>query len=189
MNNKAKILVIGAPSGSGKSTLAHYIIENHDKFEFSVSATTREPREGELDGKDYHFLSIDEFKGKIENGEFLEWEEVYPGRFYGTLYDEVNRILLNNKYVVFDMDVVGGINVKKIYEEDCVNVFLKAPTKEEYLRRLSNRGTETPETLSIRLEKIEKELEYELHYDYSIVNDNIVGTKKLIDLIIKHYFL
>lgn len=187
--NKSKILVFGAPSGSGKSTLAHYVLNNYNNFEFSISATTREPREGEVNGKDYYFLSVDDFKRKIEDGEFLEWEEVYPGKFYGTLYDEVNRILLNNKFVIFDMDVVGGINIKKIYGEDCINVFLKLPTEEEYLRRLSSRGTESHETLMMRLSKIKEELLYENKYDYGIINDNLDSTKKLIDLIIKYYFI
>jgi len=167
-----KLIVFSAPSGSGKTTIVKEILsENIFNFEFSVSATSREKRGKEVNGKDYYFLSVDEFKNKIANDEFVEWEEVYKNQFYGTLKSEVERIRNKGNNVIFDVDVVGGINIKKQYKNDCLTVFIMPPSIEELEKRLRNRETETEESIKKRLAKAEHEMTYSKDFDVVVVND------------------
>ncbi|MCF6366050.1 MAG: guanylate kinase [Bacteroidales bacterium] len=167
-----KLVVFSAPSGSGKTTIVRRILsENVFNFEFSVSATSREKRDKEIQGKDYYFLSVDEFKDKIANSEFVEWEEVYKNQFYGTLKSEVERIRNKGSNVIFDVDVVGGINIKKQYEEECLTVFIMPPSIKELEKRLRNRETETEESLKKRLAKAEHEMTFLKYFDVVVVND------------------
>ena len=167
-----KLIVFSAPSGSGKTTIVRQLLsDNIFNLEFSVSATSREKRGKEVYGKDYYFLSVNEFKNKIANDEFVEWEEVYKNQFYGTLKSEVERIRNKGNNVIFDVDVVGGINIKKQYKDDCLTVFIMPPSIEELEKRLRNRGTETADSLKKRLAKAEHEMTYSKDFDVVVVND------------------
>ncbi|WP_372949873.1 guanylate kinase [Mariniphaga sp.] len=170
---KGKLVIFSAPSGAGKTTIVKHLLQQDLELEFSVSATSREPRKGEVNGIDYYFLTVDEFRKKIENGEFLEWEEVYSGIFYGTLKSEVERIRSKGKNVIFDVDVVGGSNIKKFYGTEALAVFVKPPSVEELKHRLKNRSTESEEKIKMRIAKAEKELEYVGKFDVIIVNDDL----------------
>ncbi len=170
---KGKLIIFSAPSGAGKTTIVKYLLQQNFGLEFSVSATSRKPRQGEVHGKDYYFLTEDEFRKKIENDEFLEWEEVYNGIFYGTLKSEVERIRNSGKNVIFDVDVVGGSNIKKLYGNEALAVFVKPPSVEELKNRLKNRSTESEEKIKMRVAKAEKELEFANHFDIIIVNDDL----------------
>lgn len=170
MTSKGKLIIFSAPSGSGKTSIVREIIKSDIPFGFSVSATSREPRSGEINGKDYHFLSITEFKKAIANNEFLEWEEVYENQFYGTLISEVEQKRNQGLNVIFDIDVIGGLNVKKFYGDDSLAIFVQPPSIEELKNRLINRGTETKESLAKRLNKAEHELSYAPQFDTIIVN-------------------
>ncbi len=173
MEKKAKVVIFSAPSGAGKTTLVHRLMEQVPDLAFSVSATSRAPRKGEKNGVDYYFLSVEEFKKKIEEGAFIEWEEVYPGQYYGTLKSEVERLRNEGKTVVFDVDVLGGINIKRIFGDDALAVFVKPPSLEVLKERLTKRSTEDEESLKKRLSRAEKELEYESKFDIVIVNDDL----------------
>ena len=170
---KGKLIIFSAPSGAGKTTIVKHLLQQDFGLEFSVSATSREPRQGEIHGKDYYFLSEDEFREKIENEEFLEWEEVYSGIFYGTLKNEVERIRNFGKNVIFDVDVVGGSNIKKLYGNEALAVFVKPPSVEELKNRLKNRSTESEEKIKMRIAKAERELEFVNKFDVIIVNDDL----------------
>lgn len=174
---RGKLFIFSAPSGSGKTTLVKHLLELYSDLSFSVSATSRPPRPGESDGIDYHFLTEKEFRKKIANDEFLEWEEVYPGIFYGTLKSEVDRIRKAGKSVVFDVDVVGGVNIKQYYGKDALAVFVKPPSVEELRKRLERRSTESPEKVAMRVEKAESELAYENKFDVVIVNEDLQKAK------------
>jgi guanylate kinase len=173
VEKKAKVVIFSAPSGAGKTTLVHRLMEQVPDLAFSVSATSRAPRKGEKNGVDYYFLSVEEFKKKIEEGAFIEWEEVYPGQYYGTLKSEVERLRNEGKTVVFDVDVLGGINIKRIFGDDALAVFVKPPSLEVLKERLTKRSTEDEESLKKRLSRAEKELEYESKFDIVIVNDDL----------------
>ncbi|TVQ87617.1 MAG: guanylate kinase [Bacteroidetes bacterium] len=170
---EGKMIIICAPSGSGKTTIVRAVLPELNQLEFSVSACSRKPRQGEIHGKDYYFLSEEEFRQKIENGEFLEWEEVYSGNYYGTLYSEVDRIWQNGKHVIFDVDVAGGLNIKKQYPRNSLAIFVLPPSLEELKKRLNDRGTETPESLAKRINKAEYELKFAPQFDIQIVNDDL----------------
>ena len=170
---KGKLIIFSAPSGSGKTTIVKEIIKSDIPFGFSVSATSREPRAGETHGKDYHFLSIKEFKNSIDKDHFLEWEEVYEDQFYGTLKSEVEEKRNQGLNVIFDIDVVGGVNVKKYYGDDALAIFIKPPSVEELKKRLTGRGTENAKSLKKRLDKAEKELTYAPKFDIVITNDKL----------------
>ncbi len=173
-----KLVIVSAPSGSGKSTIISHLLAQGLNLQFSISATSRPPRGSEVHGKEYYFLSPDEFRKKIAAGDFLEYEEVYTGRFYGTLKSEVERIIDNGGNVIFDVDVVGGLNIKKYYGDRALSVFIQPPSIEELERRLVNRNTDTPETIAERIRKAEFELSFAPRFDIIIYNDNLEETKK-----------
>ena len=182
---KGKLIVFSAPSGSGKTTIVKHLLglENLN-LEFSISAASRSPRGEEVHGKDYYFLSLDEFKNKISNEEFLEWEEVYRDNFYGTLKSEVARIWEKGKHVIFDIDVVGGLDIKRIYPERTLSVFVKPPSVEELKNRLKKRSTETEEKINMRLAKANVELATAPQFDFIIENDELnVALKEAEDLV------
>ena len=169
-----KLIVFSAPSGSGKTTIVKYLLAQEElNLEFSISATSREPRGTEVNGKDYYFLSLKEFKNKIKNDEFLEWEEVYRDNFYGTLKSEVERIWSHGKNVIFDIDVVGGLDIKNIYPEKTLAVFVKPPSIEELKIRLKKRETESADKINMRVAKASIELATAPQFDHIIINNDL----------------
>ncbi|TVR39633.1 MAG: guanylate kinase [Bacteroidia bacterium] len=168
-----KLLIFSAPSGAGKTSIVKGVLKRTPMLVFSVSACSRPMRPGEVDGIDYYFLSPDDFRRKINDGAFLEWEEVYPGSYYGTLYSELERIWGMNKHVVFDVDVAGALNIKKKFNERALAIFIKPPSLEVLEERLVNRNTETEESLQKRLGKAEHELSFAGQFDRIVVNDKL----------------
>ena len=168
-----KIIIITAPSGSGKTTIVKRLLEKSSSLAFSISACTRNPRPGEVDGKDYYFLEEQDFKQKIEDGAFIEWEMVYTGKYYGTLKSEVGRIWNEGRAPLVDIDVQGALNIKSQYPEQSLSLFIKAPSIPELKNRLVNRGTETEHSLKERLDKAEYELSFADQFDRIIVNDDL----------------
>ena len=177
---KGKLIIVSAPSGSGKSTIVRWLMEQHPelKLYFSVSCTSRQPRGTEQDGVDYFFLQPDEFRQKIANGEFLEYEEVYTDRFYGTLKAQVERQREAGQNVVFDVDVKGGVNIKRYYGDEAMSLFIQPPSVEELRRRLEGRATDTPEAIQQRLDKSEYELTFAPKFDHIVVNDDLETAKQ-----------
>ena len=175
---KGKLLIFSAPSGSGKTTLVKYIMSQIDTLSFSISATSRKIRSNEVNGKDYYFLSVEDFKKKIANNEFVEWEEVYKDRFYGSLKSEVERIRNQGLHVVFDVDVVGGVNIKKLYGDVALSIFVMPPSLDALKQRLLGRGTDNTDDIQTRLDKAEYELTYSNKFDVIIINDNLEQAKK-----------
>lgn len=167
-----KIIIITAPSGSGKTSIVRHLLEKFSQLAFSVSATTRPPRESEKEGIDYYFVGENDFKEKIHEKKFLEWEMVYEGRYYGTLKSEMNRLWAFDKVPVLDLDVHGAIHVMRQYPVNTMALFVQAPSLEELKRRLMSRGTETPETLQMRLGKSSYEMTFKNHFQNIIVNDD-----------------
>ncbi|MCH1595540.1 MAG: guanylate kinase [Flavobacteriaceae bacterium] len=183
--NTDKLIVFSAPSGSGKTTIVRHLLEQTDlPLAFSISATTRAPRGTEKDGEDYYFLSPEAFKSKIEKGEFLEYEEVYPGLFYGTLASEVKRLWNEKKAVLFDIDVMGGMSIKKSFPAETLTVFIQPPSIKTLEKRLRSRNTDTEETLQIRLSKAQQELDQAQTFDEIVINDDLATalsqTKELV---------
>ena len=169
-----KLIVFSAPSGSGKTTIVRHLLSKEElKLDFSISATSRAPRGNEVDGTDYYFLSLEDFKKKIKNDEFLEWEEVYRDNFYGTLKSEIDRIWAKGKNVIFDIDVVGGLDIKQIYPEKTLAVFVKPPSIEELKIRLKKRKTETEDKINMRVAKASIELATAPQFDHIIINNNL----------------
>ena len=168
-----KLIVISAPSGSGKTSIVSYLLKNMETLSFSISACSREQRENEIEGKDYHFLGIEGFKRSIKEDSFLEWEEVYKNQFYGTLKSEVGRIWSEGKTVIFDVDVVGGLNIKKQYPKECLSIFIMPPSVEVLAERLIGRGSESDESLQKRLYKAEEEISQNQEFDTVILNDDL----------------
>lgn len=168
-----KVVIFCAPSGSGKTTIVKHLLSVDNRLAFSVSACTRNKRANEEHGKDYYFLSHEEFKQRIANNEFLEYEEVYGGNFYGTLKSEVDRIWAMGKAVIFDVDVEGGLNIKKHFGDKALAVFVKPPSVEVLEQRLRYRSTETEETLRVRINKAVHELQYEDKFEYVLLNENL----------------
>jgi guanylate kinase len=169
--NRGKAIIFSAPSGAGKTTIVRHLLNQFDELSFSVSACSRAQRKNEIHGVDYYFLSINEFKEKIARQEFVEWEEVYTDNFYGTLKSEVERIWNEGKVVIFDVDVVGGVNLKKYFEEKALAIFVKPPSIQHLRNRLSQRATETIESIERRMAKAEKEMGYAVYFDYILNND------------------
>jgi len=170
---KGKLIIFSAPSGAGKTTLVRYVMSHMNTLTFSVSACSRKKRHHETDGEDYYFISVAEFKDKIENNEFIEWEEVYPDHYYGTLYSEVEKKRNAGQHVIFDVDVIGGLNIKKIFGDDALAIFIKPPSVEILRKRLINRGTDKKEDIETRIKKAEYELGFEPAFDVSIINDDL----------------
>lgn len=166
-----KVMVFSAPSGAGKTTIVTHLLKAFNKLEFSVSATSRAPRGQEVDGKDYYFLSVKEFKKRIKNNEFVEYEEVYPGSFYGTLKSEVERIWAKGNVIMFDVDVKGGVSIKKIFGEKAFTVFIMPPSLEVMEKRLRARGTDSEEAIKTRVAKAAEEMTYASKFDAVLVND------------------
>lgn len=171
-----KLLVFTAPSGAGKTTIVRHLLKTFDQLAFSVSATTRAKREGEIHGKDYYFLSIDEFHARVEQNAFLEWEEVYDSQFYGTLKSEVSRLWQLGKCIIFDIDVQGAKHIKQIYPDQTLTVFVKPPSLDVLIQRLTHRNTETEATLQRRISKVKTEMAEEHHFDTTLVNDVLEDT-------------
>lgn len=168
---KGKMIVVTAPSGAGKTTIVRHLLSQYDEMDFSVSATTREKREHEEEGKDYYFLSKEAFKEKIALNEFVEWEEVYEGKFYGTLKSEIKRLWEEGYYILFDIDVKGATSLKNLYKDQCLTIFIEPPSLNVLIERLKNRNTETPASLKQRVNRIKNELGYSGNFDTSIIND------------------
>ncbi|MCX7861927.1 MAG: guanylate kinase [Bacteroidales bacterium] len=184
-----KVVIISAPSGAGKTTLVQYILEKFPQMEFSISATSRKPRPNEMEGKDYYFITQEEFKKRIENNEFVEWEEVYPGCFYGTLRSELERIWNKGKIVLFDVDVKGGINLKRIFKDNALSVFISPPNIEVLAERLKKRGTETEESLKTRIEKAVYEMTFQTQFDEVVINDDLKQAQYKITEIINNWLM
>ena len=184
-----KLIVISAPSGAGKTSIVTHLLKNMDALSFSVSACSRDKRENETDGKDYHFLGVEDFKKKIKEDAFLEWEEVYENQFYGTLKSEVQRVWNEGKVVIFDVDVAGGLNIKKQYPKECLSIFIMPPSVDVLRERLSGRGSETDVKIEVRLAKAEEEIAKNQKFDKVILNDDFEiaceETQKVISNFIK----
>lgn len=172
-----KLVIFSAPSGAGKTTLVHHLLNKEFDLEFSISATTRERRPNEIHGKDYYFYSLDTFKKFIEQDKFIEWEEVYKNGFYGTLEEEIERIWAKGHHVIFDVDVDGGINLKKIFGDRALAIFVKPPSINALEERLRKRETETEQSIKRRIEKAPRELEKAKFFDVIIVNENLEKAK------------
>lgn len=185
---EGKIIVVSAPSGCGKSTIINSILKE-GKFDlsFSVSATNRPPREGEQHGEHYYFLSSEDFRNHVENNDFVEWEEVYPGRFYGTLRSEVDRLIQQGRNVVLDIDVKGALNVKKIYGEKALTLFIEPPSIEELRRRLETRATDPADVIDVRIGKAEYEISFAPLFDCVIINDELDEAVKETSNTISHF--
>ncbi|NSW45364.1 MAG: guanylate kinase [Bacteroidales bacterium] len=184
---KKKVVIISAPSGAGKTTMVKHLLSNFPQLEFSVSACSRPKRPNEIDGVDYFFLTVEEFKQRIKNNEFIEWQEVYPNRFYGTLKAEVERIWAKNHVVLFDVDVLGGINLKKIFKDEAVSIFIAPPSIDVLKERLEKRGTENIESLKQRVEKAEYEMKFQSQFDYVVVNDNLeLAIQEITSIVLTH---
>lgn len=173
MNPKGKAIIFSAPSGAGKTTIVRALLDRSLPLEFSISACSREPRPGEIDGKDYYFLGINGFKQAVEKDEFLEWEEVYVDQFYGTLKSELTRIADKGNAVIFDVDAYGGVNIKKMLGDKALAIFIEPPSLDSLRNRLIGRGTETPEKVEMRVNKAEEELGLKEDFDLVIMNDEL----------------
>ncbi len=185
MEHTGKLVIFSAPSGSGKTTIVKRLLEAFPQFEFSISATSRQPRGIERDGVDYFFLTQEEFRRRVEAGEFIEWEEVYNGTCYGTLRSEMNRIWDKGNVIIFDVDVMGGINLKRIFGHNACSVFIMPPSVDELERRLNGRGTDSPETIAKRVAKAGFEISKSDEFDHVVVNDvlddAVAETRRIIE--------
>jgi guanylate kinase len=184
---KGKAIIFSAPSGAGKTTIVRHLLSVFDDLAFSVSATSREKRSYEVDGKDYHFISVNDFKTKIANKEFVEYEEVYPDHFYGTLTSEIEKIWNEGKHVIFDVDVVGGLNLKTYFGDAALAVFVQPPSTKSLEERLRSRQSETEEKIQMRLAKAKKELEKAKDFDFVLLNDNLEVAKQNAELKVKEF--
>lgn len=184
---EGKLIIFSAPSGAGKSTIVKHLMKQKLGLEFSISATSRVPREGETDGKEYHFISAEEFRRKIRENAFIEWEEVYPEQFYGTLYSEVEGIWDRGGHAIFDIDVAGGVNLKKVYQERACAIFIKPPSMEVLEQRLRSRGSDDEGSLRKRIGKAILELEYAPRFDHIVINDSLERALKESETIVKEF--
>ena len=187
MTASNRLIVFSAPSGAGKTTLVKYILSKFNEIEFSISATSRKPRGNEKNGVDYYFLSDLEFKKRINNKEFVEYEEVYGGIFYGTLKSELKRIWENNKIVIFDIDVVGGVNIKEMFHKETLSIFVMPPSLEILEKRLIDRGDISKDQIMTRIKKAENELDYASKFDNIIINSDLDKSKKIAFSLIKEF--
>ena len=186
MSSSHKIIIITAPSGAGKTSITKHLLKTFPgKLAFSVSAATRQRREYEKEGVDYHFMSVDDFKEKIQHNAFIEWEMVYEGKYYGTLASEIHRIWEEEKVPLLDIDVQGAVHVQQEHREQTLSIFIEPPSVDELKKRLSGRGTETPESLSTRINKATYELSFKDHFDKVIVNDDLEKARKEAEEIVR----
>lgn len=183
-----KVIIFSAPSGAGKSTIVNHLLELFPELEFSISATSRAPRGSEMHGKEYYFLSADEFRKLIAEDSFVEYEEVYAGSFYGTLKSEVERIWQKGNTIIFDIDVQGGVNLKRFFGEKALSVFIQAPSVEILRNRLIGRGTDTEEAIEKRVAKAASEMEFAAgKFDYVLINDDLATAKAEAEKVIKDF--
>lgn len=181
---EGKVIIVSAPSGAGKTSIVQHLLKAVPELKFSISATTRKKRNYEIDGKDYYFITPEQFKDRLANDEFLEWQEVYKDQYYGSLKSEVERIWNEGQTVIFDVDVLGGLNIKEFYGDKALAVFIEPPTMEELENRLRKRGTETPESLKKRLDKAEYEISFSNQFDKIVLNDDLqTAQQEMIDLV------
>lgn len=185
--SERKLIIFTAPSGAGKTTIVKHLLKTRDDLAFSISACTRPQRYGEVNGLDYYFLSVNEFKKRVQAGEFLEWEEVYEGQYYGTLRTEVERLWREGKHVIFDIDVKGAYNIKRQYETQALTVFVKTPTPEILFDRLRNRKTEDQESLRKRIARAQEELTYEPKFDVALVNNDLGETLREAEELVERF--
>ena len=186
--NKGKAVIFSAPSGAGKTTIVHHLLKlNKLNLAFSISATSRPKRGAEVDGKDYYFLSASDFRTKVANGDFIEWEEVYPDQMYGTLKSEIERIWASGRHVIFDVDVVGGLNLKRFFGDAALGIFVQPPDLETLESRLRGRGTETEEKIQTRLAKATSELERSDEFDFILVNHHLFSAFEIAEQKVKQF--
>ena len=183
------MIVFSAPSGSGKTTLVKHLLDTFSILEFSISATSRSPRGEEINGKDYHFLDTESFKKGVNNNSFIEHEEVYPGIYYGTLKSELKKIWINKKIVVFDIDVVGGLNIKRQFSNNTLTIFIKPPNIETLEKRLLNRKTDNSDNIKIRIAKAKNEMTSCDRFDHIVINDDLEIAKLKIEKIVREFIL
>lgn len=186
-NFTGKAIIFSAPSGAGKTTIVKSLLANKLPLSFSISACSRQKRENEINGKDYHFLSIEDFKQKINEQAFIEWEEVYENNYYGTLKSEIERIWNDKKHVVFDVDVVGGLNLKKHFGNNALAIFIQPPSMDVLIERLRNRATESEASLNKRVEKAKYEMTYSPSFDSIIINDQLEETIEVAEKKVKDF--
>lgn len=185
---EGKLIIFSAPSGAGKTTIVHHLLDKFpDQLEFSVSATSRPIRKDEAEGVDYYFITVDEFKKKITAGEFVEWEEVYKDNFYGTLKREIERIWRKGKHVIFDVDVKGGLNLKKQFGKNAISVFVMPPSIQSLEERLRKRESETPESIARRIAKAGEELKTAPQFDKILLNENLETAFANAETIVKEF--
>lgn len=186
-NFTGKAIIFSAPSGAGKTTIVKSLLANKLPLSFSISACSRQKRENEINGKDYHFLSIEDFKQKINEQAFIEWEEVYENNYYGTLKSEIERIWNDKKHVVFDVDVVGGLNLKKHFGNNALAIFIQPPSMDVLIERLRNRATESEASLKKRIDKAKHEMTYSPSFDSIIINDQLEETIEVAEKKVKDF--
>jgi guanylate kinase len=184
---EGKLIIVSAPSGAGKTTIVKYLLTSGLNLGFSVSATSRQIRPGEVDGKDYFFITPEAFRIKIEEGDLLEWQEVYKGNFYGTLKSQIKFLLDQGKNIIFDVDVVGGLNIKKHFGDRALSVFVSPPSPEELENRLRSRNTDSEETINKRMEKARWELGFAHRFDYILVNNDLETAKKEVFKVVSEF--
>jgi guanylate kinase len=182
-----KLIIVSAPSGAGKTTIVNHLLRTFNELSFSISATSRSIRQGETDGVNYYFISKIEFENKIKENAFVEWEEVYPGTYYGTLVSELERIWRLGKIVVFDVDVYGGLNLKQLYGEAALSIFINVPSVDELELRLRNRNTENNQAIEMRISKALQEIANKEGFDHIIMNDNLEYAKKQAEELVKNF--
>ncbi len=184
---ESKLLIITAPSGAGKTTIVRHLMEKFPELEFSVSATTRPSRTNEIDGEDYYFMSVENFMKEVDSLAFVEWEQVYPGKYYGTLKSEVEEKLQSGTSLIFDIDVKGAMNLKKQFPENSLSIFVKTPNLQTLIERLSQRSTEDADELRTRIQKAKKELLYEHNFDRIVINDVLDETLSKVEALVSTF--
>lgn len=184
---EGKLIIFSAPSGAGKTTIVQYLLSIFPEISFSISCTTRPKRENEVDGKDYYFLTEEQFQEKIKNNEFIEYEEVYKGRYYGTLHSEIERLWNQGKHVIFDIDVRGGLNLKKQFKDRALAIFIAPPSLKDLEERLKNRNTENLKSLLTRIQKADEELSFAKDFDAVIINDNLEKAQNKAKTLVKNF--
>lgn len=187
MADNQKYIILSAPSGAGKTTIAHHLLHAGLGLEFSVTACSRAKRPGEQEGVDYYFLSREEFLARVKAGDFLEWEEVYADHYYGTLKSEISRIQANGHRVLFDVDVIGGLNIKKIYKNHALSIFVSPPSVDALKERLEKRATDAPEKIRLRLDKARTEMEKAPDFDVTIINDDLTRALNEAETVVRNF--